>query len=211
MVTIVNLRGGVSRTMALNVNLRCPACRKDSVFLPVPDWNDVYVNGDSYTLGHRFCGNSDCKAHVFIVTRAGRPIASYPPPGIDFNRERIPESVASAFEEALVCHTNGCFRGASMLVRRSLEEVCTHVGASGATLYDRIEALKTRVVLPEGLLEALHDIRLLGNDAAHVDARSYDLVGEAESAAGIEVVRLVLGNLFQTDAVVERLRGLKRS
>jgi len=77
-------------------------------------------------------------------------------------------------------------------------------------LQERLTALGKLVVLPVALLDALQDVRLLGNDAAHIEAKTYDDIGNAEVEAGISVARLVLSNLFQTELVVERLRALKK-
>ena len=46
-----------------------------------------------------------------------------------------------------------------------------------ATISERITALGTKVVLPTELLQGLDDLRLLGNDAAHIENRDYDQVG----------------------------------
>jgi len=97
-----------------------------------------------------------------------------------------------------------------MLVRRTLEELCAHSSAPGNNLQERLTALGKLVVLPVALLDALQDVRLLGNDAAHIEAKTYDDIGNAEVEAGISVARLVLSNLFQTELVVERLRALKK-
>jgi Domain of unknown function (DUF4145) len=97
-----------------------------------------------------------------------------------------------------------------MLVRRTLEELCGHSSATGNNLKERLTALSKLVVLPVALVEALQDVRLLGNDAAHIEAKTYDDIGKAEVEASIAVARLVLSNLFQTDLVVERLRALKK-
>ena len=60
-----------------------------------------------------------------------------------------------------------------MMVRRLLEEICADAGAEGKDLFKRLEILKTKVTLPQELFEAMTELKALGNDAAHIDARSY--------------------------------------
>jgi hypothetical protein len=64
------------------------------------------------------------------------------------------------------------------MIRRTLEEICQDRGATGNSLKARIEKLGERVVLPRELLEGADELRLLGNDAAHMQAQVYDSVGK---------------------------------
>jgi hypothetical protein len=61
-------------------------------------------------------------------------------------------------------------------LRRTLEVLCDELESPGDDLRQRIEGLRGRVTLPETLFEAITEIRLLGNDAAHVKARNYATV-----------------------------------
>jgi len=58
------------------------------------------------------------------------------------------------------------------MVRRVLEELCVERGATGNNLKDRIIDLSKKIVLPQDLLQAADHLRLLGNDAAHIDHRN---------------------------------------
>jgi hypothetical protein len=54
------------------------------------------------------------------------------------------------------------------MVRRTLEEIRLDRGATGKDLKARIAALSSKVILSKELLEAADELRLLGNDAAHM-------------------------------------------
>jgi hypothetical protein len=41
-------------------------------------------------------------------------------------------------------------------------------------------------VIPAELLAGLDDLRLLGNDAAHIESKEYEKVGQEEVEVGIE-------------------------
>ena len=140
---------------------------------------DVTV-GDSIICGQRRCADPDCWGHLFIVVRHGKLLASYPPVRIDFESENIPEGVVRTFEEALDCHAAGCFTAAAIMVRRTLEEICAERGTQGAMLRARLKDLRSKIVLPSELLDAMDGLRLLGNDAAHVEAQAFLKISEEE-------------------------------
>lgn len=101
---------------------------------------------------------------------------------IDFDATNVPPGLVTAFEEAVTCHANDCFTAAAIMVRKTLEELCRDRQAQGKDLKDRIRDLGTKIVLPQDLLAGLNDLRLLGNDAAHIESREYDKVGKGRKS-----------------------------
>jgi hypothetical protein len=97
------------------------------------------------------------------------------------------------------------------MVRKTLEVLCEDRKATGANLKERLKALSTTVVLPKELLEGLDDLRLLGNDAAHIESREYEKVGKEEVEVGIEFAKEVLKAVYQYSALLGRLRALKKA
>jgi hypothetical protein len=149
---------------------------------------------------------------VFVVaTGTGEVVASYPPQRLDFDPAGIPSEVLAPFEEALACQSIGCNIATAMLARKTLEAICEERGANGASLHDRLTGLKTRVVLPQALFEAMDALRLLGNDAAHVESKSYDSIGDEEVRVALLLTREVLKATYQLDALVHQLKALKKS
>src|SRR5207245_124964 len=141
----------------------------------------------------------------------GRLIATYPPERIDFDPTNVPTKVLAALEESLTCHANDCFVAAAIMVRKTLEELCRDREAVGSDLKARIKALGTKVILPSELLAGLDDLRLLGNDAAHIESREYDKVGKEEVEIGLELAKEVLKAVYQYSALLNRLRALKKN
>ena len=172
----------------------------------------VVIPGNPNTyFSSRRCPNHTCHAHVFVVWQhPDRVVASYPPERIDFDTASIPEPVVRSFEEAISCHANGAFVAAAIMVRRTLEVLCADKGAAGKTLKDRVAALGATVILPPGLLAGLDNLRLLGNDAAHIEAQAYNQVGKTEVELAIDVAKEVLKAVYQLDSLVKRLDALKR-
>jgi len=63
------------------------------------------------------------------------------------------------------------------MIRKTLEEICIDKGATGGNLYKKIQDLSTKILIPKELIEAMHELRLLGNDAAHIEAETYNNIG----------------------------------
>jgi hypothetical protein len=96
------------------------------------------------------------------------------------------------------------------MVRKTLEELCNDRGATGSNLKERLISLGKKVVLPIELLDGLDDLRLLGNDAAHIESQEFNKVGREEVEIGIEFAKEVLKAVYQYSALLGRLRGLKK-
>jgi hypothetical protein len=122
----------------------------------------------------------------------------------------VPSNVHKAFDEALTCTANECYVGAGMLIRKTLEAVCQDRAAKGSDLKARINDLKTKVTLPNELFEAMDHLRLLGNDAAHIEAKTYDDVGKDEVLAGIDLTKEIIKSTYQYKGLLGRLQALKK-
>ncbi len=66
------------------------------------------------------------------------------------------------------------------------------------------------MVLPNDLLDATDELRILGNDAAHVEAKVYDSVGKGEADVAIDLAKELLKGAYQYSSLVDRLRALKK-
>jgi hypothetical protein len=97
------------------------------------------------------------------------------------------------------------------MVRKTLEELCHDRSATGANLKDRLRNLGTRIVLPQELLNGLDDLRLLGNDAAHIESQEFDNVGRDEVEIGVQFAKEVLKAVYQYSDLLAKLRSLKRT
>jgi transcription elongation factor Elf1 len=191
------------------VSFRCPACTHVAVFDPLVGLNDVVVLG--YFLGQRRCPNVACNAHVFVVLDSQqRLLATYPPVLLDFDAENIPAQLVATFQESLTCHANECYTAAAMMVRKTLEQLCLERGATGQNLKQRIADLRTKVILPSALLDAADSLRLLGNDAAHIEAQTYNDVGKKEVELAIALTREIMKSLYQYQGLLEQLNSLKK-
>ncbi|GAA5510039.1 hypothetical protein Rcae01_05545 [Novipirellula caenicola] len=97
------------------------------------------------------------------------------------------------------------------MLRRTLEKICDDRGATGNNLKARIKDLESKIVLPRELIDAMDELRLLGNDAAHIEARTFAEISEQELAVAFEFTKEIIKGLYQYSSLLERLRSLKAS
>ncbi len=185
----------------------CPQCGKEGTFDQIG--TDITIAPNTI-CGQRRCPNARCYGHLFVVFQSGALVKAYPPIRIDFDSANVPQSVRDSFEEALDCHAASCFVAAAIMVRRTLEEICRDRGAKGDNLKQRIKDLETKIILPTELIEAMNELRLLGNDAAHVEAETFVSISNEELNVAIEFTKEVLKGLYQYSSLLDKLRALKK-
>lgn len=194
------------------ISLRCPYCHQIGQFELVgkPVLATKTSPREDFYMGSFKCPNNDCNAHVFIgYDNYHRAVVSYPPESIKFNSLKIPDIIVDTFEEAIICHSHNSYTASAIMIRRTLEEICDDNNAEGNNLKQRIESLSDLVILPPPLLEGLDNLRLMGNDAAHVEARDYKNIGKKEVELALDVTKEVLKSVYQLDNLVNRLIELK--
>lgn len=201
--------------------LRCPHCMHMGAFtsvlvrdLSVTTINTVsgtnYDRGTS-VVGLRACPNPDCLGIVLVVIDQKQgTVVALPNEVLDFDATDIPAAIASSLEEAIQCHSAQCYKAAALMVRRVLEELCEERGAKGGNLKDRLVALSKLVVIPNDLIEAADHLRLLGNDAAHIEAKTYEAIGEPEVRIAIDLTKELLKGAYQYKGLLGRLTALQK-
>lgn len=203
--------GGVTAVQAPQntVNMRCPVCGQRGTFDVIVNLMDgqLFISDKMFITGQRLCPNRACRAVLFVVLDSATKevVVSYPPELIDFDITSIPASITKAMEEAIACHSIECYIAAAIMVRKTLEELCHDRKATGDNLKQRLRDLGTKIVLPKDLLDGLDDLRLLGNDAAHIESQEFNAVGKEEVEIGIEFTKEVLKATFQYTELLKRL------
>lgn len=198
----------------INVRTRCPHCGHIGVFLSL-GVNDLVAHPNIHNrreyLGIRKCPNSKCNGQLFFITdNAGKILLTSPSETIPFEKDNIPEKVLNAFEEAIKCHSNSCFIASAIMIRKTLEEICIDRGALGNNLFKKLEDLGTKILIPKELIEGMNELRLLGNDAAHIEAQTFNEIGKEEIEVSLEFAKEILKAVYQYESLLSRLKGLKK-
>ena len=191
------------------VSWRCPVCLQFSTLDRMPGVDDA-VQGQ-LRVGIRRCSNPVCLEAIFVelVDHGVNVHACYPSQVITFDSTNLPEGVVKSLKEALTCHAHQCFVAAAIMIRKTLEELCTHQNVTQGNLKTKIAQLANTITLPQELLAAMDELRLLGNDAAHIESRTFTEIGKTEIEVAIEFTQEILKAVYQYQHLLERLRLLK--
>jgi len=202
------------------IRMRCPECRHTTRMEPMEapgqDYAVELFDGTKVGLGVRHCPNEACAQLIFVAYDRGDSgpssiLFTAPAETLDFDTTNLPPAVEAAMSEAAVCFSNGCYTAAAIMIRKTLEEVCAEREATGTNLKQRIEALSKIVILPVELITGLDALRLLGNDAAHIESKTFAEVGRTEVQVSFDVVKEILKGVYQYSALIASLNELKRS
>ena len=117
--------------------------------------------------------------------------------------------VLIAFEEAIKCHSNSCFIASAIMIRKTLEEICIDRGAIGKNLFKKLEDLGSKILIPQELLIGMNELRLLGNDAAHIEAQTFSEIGNEEIEVSLEFAKEILKAVYQYENLLQKLKKLK--
>ena len=192
---------------AFAISTECPVCGHSGNFQNITE----NKSNKQYIFSLRKCPNPKCHALVFFASKNDQSkIVTFPPRKISFDKSNIPKAIINVFDEVLTCHANQAYVAAAIMIRRTLEEICKNKGAEGNDLKKRIVALGSKIVIPKQLLEGMNELRLLGNNAAHVEARVFYEISENEITVAIEFTKKILEATYQYDALLESLKSLKQ-
>jgi len=118
-----------------------------------------------YWIGE--CNNCHRGVLVKDYFRADLADEIYPTPLPKPVDERIPSSIRRDFEEALKCFGISAFRATGVMARRALQGCCLDKGAKKGKLQEQIDWLFEQRIITKHLNDWAHEVRLVGNDAAH--------------------------------------------
>jgi hypothetical protein len=197
------------------IQIRCPGCMHlatmSSVGGDVPlEFADGAWSKSDAQAGLRICPNTACRALIFVVFSSTGLIQSYPGELVDFDATDVPDRVRENLEEAILCHSVGAYTAAGMLIRKTLEALCQERGCAGNTLHERLVQLQDAITVPAELLSGVLDLKLLGNDAAHIEAKTYEKVGKEEVEIALEFTKEILKAVYQLGKLLSRLRSFQK-
>lgn len=205
--------GSTNRHAATIIAARCPYCGRDGSFEGAGTDDVMGTNikdgvNTGYRIGIRRCPRPECFGQLYYQVW-GDEVTTFPVQRIDFDTSDVPDNIVKAFEEALSCEASKLHVAAAIMVRKTLELVCTDRQATGTNLSEKIKDLENQVTLPKQLFTAMDNLRLLGNDAAHIESKVFDEIGNDEIVLAIDLTKEILKAIYQLDSIVGRLEALK--
>jgi hypothetical protein len=197
-----------ARDHLVNQSIECPVCNHKGSFSVFQFISDAFADSDGIAILQ--CPNLECRELIIAEIKNNKTISTYPYKKVSFNSVDVPESIVETFNEALVCFSNKCYFASGVMIRKTLEELCEIESASGVNLHQRIEDLKSKITISNDLKDAISELKLLGNDSAHLELKDFENIGEEEIDIAIEIVKEILKSLYQQKALVERMRSRKK-
>ena len=205
----IQLSNSLAISLGPVITLRCPGCGHNGTFETV-GLNDLRDNANMVWFGQRKCPNINCRIHIFYFSLNNGTLFTFPQETIGFEKQGIPSNILSAFEEAIICHANQCFIASAIMIRKTLEEICADRTATGDNLKERLHDLGTKIFIPRELIEGMDELRLLGNDAAHIESNTFVEIGKEEIEISIEFTKEILKGVYQYEGLLGKLRSLKK-
>lgn len=118
-----------------------------------------------------------------------------------------PPSVKRVYRETLEAYNNELQTLCAAGVRAIIESICKEKGIVQGDLKDKIDELRNRGLINEDFAEALHENRLLGNDALHESI----LFGDIELRTSIELIEAFIDIIYETKNKANLLKTLRES
>ncbi|WP_432052077.1 DUF4145 domain-containing protein [Streptomyces xiamenensis] len=118
---------------------------------------------------------------------------------------QVPQPLRREHEEARQCFKAKAYTATAVMVRRTLEGVCSDQGVSGANgrpkpLVKMLEQLKSDGKIDGRLLEWAQALRVLGNEGAHFTGSG---VSRQDAADGLALAEALLDYLYVLAAQFE--------
>lgn len=197
----------------------CPHCHKQCEFQSVGSIDILtdHVGDVRYIMGARRCPG--CENAVFCLMKIslsanGHQIIEltevFPKPYPQIEKE-VPKLITKFLTEALICFREGCFTASAIMIRRTLEEICKEVGAEGKDLHHKILDLPNKTTIHKKQIDVLMQLKLLGNDAVHVELKHFDQIGEKEVNIGLSLVQEIIRSWFHFLHLEGQLKSLKKT
>ncbi|RKR89937.1 uncharacterized protein DUF4145 [Micromonospora pisi] len=180
----------------------CTSCRNATSSVPA-GW---IGEDEDPTIGYALIECSHCHRLMVIqefnewngqdLVSSGAPVVIWPVRDTQLSVE-IPDPARKSFEEARACHHAGQFTAAALMVRRTLEAVCIDKGATTGSLQVKLNELKSKGIIEGKLTDWSHDLRALGNEAAH-DTTIFISAADAQDA--LELAEALLNYVYVLNA-----------
>lgn len=131
----------------------------------------------------------------------------------------VPEAVARDASEAHLCLSVDAVRAAVVMARRIVQGVAIEKGATRGTLQMQIDWLRNQEIITAQMHGLAHELRLIGNEGAHVDPPTSSTVNSdpddeelpldltrEDATEVLELMDSILNYVYQQPAKLQRIR-----
>jgi hypothetical protein len=181
--------------------INCPYCKLTST-TSAPFSIDVPHSADRYTIVE--CDN--CKSISFGGVNGGTPtrIRVLYPISREEEPEEYPDMVKDNYKEAVRSLGVGSYKASVLMTRSALQAAMRDKQAKGNTLFQEIEDLAARHVIPDSLKDWAHELRDGGNLAAHPEPQK--IVEQIDAEGLLALAESIFQYLYVVPAQVAARR-----
>lgn len=210
-----------------NPQIRCGWCQHATVMMPVEHepiiQQEQQVGSTPGSLGWAVftcadCGGASLSHGFYPELRPGKvyihdfvPITWYPQsPLVKEYPDSVPPAIAKVATEAHGSMSVGHHQAAVLMARTAVEAVAKAKGVTQGSLVAKIDELYNRHLIYENVRDAAHEVRFIGNDAAHADLVDNPIT-EDEAVAILELMDMVLDGVFIAPAKTAAQRAIRQA
>lgn len=156
---------------------------------------------------------SECNAcHKVVLIHKNMGVI-YPSPLPKAIDQRIIKTIRTDFAEAILCFSVEAYRAASVMARRALQNICLDKGAKESDkLEKQIDWLFEQAIVTKELKEWAHEVRLVGNNAAHPKKPDEDIPVSKEDADDIlKLLEQFCQVLYVAPTIASEMRKSRQS
>jgi hypothetical protein len=135
-----------------------------------------------------------------------KAVVLWPDPGRVLSKA-IPESLRLEHTESRTCFKNGAYTAAVVMVRRTIEAVCSENGINARTLLKSLELMKEKHLIDDRLAEWAQELRVLGNEGAHFTGKR---VSRADAHDALALAEAILDYLYVFSAQFDTFKERRR-
>lgn len=158
----------------------CPHCGVENVAFQLVGQYHEEFSYKAYQLW--VCGSCElpaCSISSATLSGAGHNLHElsgfFPVPESVSAPYGVPENIANVFRSAkryLQQGRDADYEGACIMARRGIELAVNELGAEGKNLFQKIENLEAKRLIPPAMRDWAHHLREIGNEGAHGNAAS---------------------------------------
>lgn len=146
-----------------------------------------------------------------VYTHDFVPTAWYPQsPLVKEYPASVPAGIAKVAAEAHGSFSVGHHQAAVLMARTTVEAVAKAKGIMQGSLVAKIDELYNQHLVYEHVRDAAHEVRFVGNDAAHADLVD-NPISEEEATAILELMDMVLDGVFIAPAKTAAQRAARQT
>jgi len=201
--------------MATNNSIFCPYCHEHTN-LTIQAKHTVQSDNSNILLQYQIGECNGCGKCVLILrpttssstTSSAHILMVYPNPLPSAVSHTVPENISTDISEARLCLSIGAFRGAATLARRALQVICKEKGAKKDKLADQIDELFVKNIITDEIKKWAHEIRYVGNDAAHPND---EIVSREDAEEILDLLDSMCEILYVAPAKAEKRRMVREA